>query len=133
MYSRGCYGEDADIKIPDNYDGTAFMEKDEEKAAQSPKLDSFKSDVKISPPESQKETEEVFLNEPQKEKFRFPKIDFGGILPSFFKKDFSLKSLIPEKIEIEDLLIIGIALFLLFSKNKDIECALMLLALVFIN
>ena len=58
--------------------------------------------------------------------------DRDGIIPLLAQtlKGFGLG--LP-KIGMEELLIIGVAALLLFSKEKDIECGLMLLGLLFIT
>ena len=108
MYSRSYYPEEENRQIiPEGYDGTAFQE-----VAQA--------DAGKEPPQSNAEVEKVSS---------IPLMSglFGNVSLPF------LDSIKMPKIGTEELLILAVAGFLLFSKNGDRECALILLFLLFIN
>lgn len=137
MYSRGLSGGNADYIIPEKYDGTALLDLPTEEdvtCGTAPKfIDTPKKEIKFSPPEitpeRQKDTDDVEKDaEPTGAFSSGPMKWIRGILPTGFKLD----GLLP-KIELEELIIIGLAAFLFFSKSGDKECALILLALIFIN
>ena len=132
MYARG-YEDKPEIKLPDGYDGTAFCEQDERCDTVFKKPEIKEAEVKFSGFSGETAGDDVFLKNERKEKPKLPKLDFSSFSSAFLGKGFSFKSLIPEKIDIEDILIIGLALFLLFSKSRDIECSVMLLLLFFIR
>lgn len=108
MYSRSYYPEDTHPSLPDGYDGVAFSER----------ID----DVIADPPQ-------VEHNE------AVPTSGGTSILSGLFGKGslFGIEGLKMPKIGTEEILIIATAAFLLFSKNGDRECALILLFLLFIN
>ena len=115
MYSRS-YEASEGVKIPTNYDGTAF----------TPPGDT-------EPPAEGGRAEEAgaFSHGGGQ----------GGLFSSLFDK-FPIASFLPKlgfpelsrlkmpEIHGEEILIICVALFLLFSKNGDKECAVMLLILL---
>ena len=108
MYSRSYYpGEENRQIIPEGYDGTAFQE-----VAQA--------DVADEPHQDKTEVEQASST---------PLLSglFGNISLPF------LDGIRMPKIGTEELLILAVAGFLLFSKNGDRECALILLFLLFIN
>lgn len=125
MYSRSYYPEAQDrLNLPDNYDGTAFMERQTD---------------------SEPEAQEVSFNEKNEvynDAIAAPvggrtSQGFGGIpiLSGLFDKGGLLGSLglsMP-RLGTEEILILATAAFLFFSKNGDRECALLLLLLIFIN
>ena len=125
MYSRSYYPEAQDrLSLPDNYDGTAFMEQK-----------NFDSD----------NVAEVTFNDKSETQKDEQAINTGGrasngigsipILSGLFDKGGILSGLglsMPQ-IGTEEILILATAAFLFFSKNGDRECALLLLLLVFIN
>jgi hypothetical protein len=136
MYTRSYYQENEKITVPENYDGNAFR-------------DDYASENKTQKPPEPQHTEELRAPwdikakenanpeaEPTVAKIQenksistsiFKKIPFidrlGGF--NFFDGAF--------KFGTEEILIIGVALFLIFSKSADIECAIMLLLLLFIK
>lgn len=147
MYTKpkSFYPEDGErVKIPEKYDGTSLLEsvKDDIQSAVPP-YDmpprvaeglSQKRDVKISPT-----TEAAEDNETVCEASAAPVGD-GGILSSLFGKNpfGGIKSLFGggdflSSFGTEELIIVGIILFLLFSKGADKECALILGVLLFIK
>ncbi len=128
MYSRS-YNTDrhGGTTVPSGYDGCAF---DEEKRQQNldtpPVLDNCNGDGGYCNEEIG-ETKETSAS-PLSGGF------LSGILGPLFgsggRGGFNLK--LP-KIGTEEILIIATAFFLLFSKDGDIECALLLLLLLLIN
>lgn len=124
MYSRSYYPESADrMSLPENYDGTAFMERGEQNDGVA----------------------EVSFTERSGDAARDDAVQTGGGIPSvsggipflsgLFDKGGLLGGLglkIPT-IGTEEILIIATAAFLFFSKNGDRECALILILLLFIS
>ena len=146
MYSRN-QPSDGKIVIPENYDGTAFSEK---KAPEPPKepaernikvLGTPSGEVKMSPSSIGTEVPpaEEEASAPVKEERESVLTGLFGRLPtltSIFKGGSGFLDSLPikmPKIGSEEILILGIAFFLLFSKNGDKECAIMLLLLIFIG
>lgn len=142
MYSRGYYTEaNEKINLPDSYDGVAFSEPSgvtsdvtrdsargiEESAVgsgglQNPwedKGESKRTDVPVG-------SESVGFLSGLARAPLFGKIFSGGSL-------FGIEGLRMPKIGSEELLILATAAFLLFSKEGDKECAIILLLLLFIN
>ncbi len=116
MYTRSYYPEGTgELTIPENYDGTAFREP--ESVSAEPIEESPKEEL----------TAPVFKKQDEGGAFswlsRLTKIGSGGDLFKGFLSDFGT----------EEILIIGIALFLIFSGSHDIECAIMMLLLLFIK
>ena len=120
MYSRSYNdgetgsSEFRGTRIPTGYDGTA-LSSDGIKDAQSPCEPACDCDCRNDCRESREKKEPSF---------------FDNIIGIFGGKKlgFSLSG-----IDTEDLLLIGLALFLFISKNHDRECALMIAALLFIR
>ena len=117
MYTRSYYDTQDNISLPENYVGTAFREAEEALA------DSTESVSEAAPSEDSVPSSALPLNKPTP--------FLGGILGSL-KLPFADKLRLPE-IGSEEILIIATAMFLLFSKNGDLECAIMLLLLLLIN
>ncbi len=132
MYSRSYY-TDTDISVPENYDGTVFtQDAPEEKTA---RIEPVKSEIKFSPADKsceENETEECFCEAAEQKPKSFFGIDLSGILGGLFGQKARSSSLL-QNIGTEEIIIIGLALFLLFSPSKDIECSLLLFALIFIK
>ena len=138
MYARSYFQGDADISVPDNYDGTAFLSEVIQSDAKAPRIEPIKSEIKFSPKDEARESE--CERSCEREECKREKVSEGGFLGIDLKKTIGslfsgtrLASFLPKDIGFEEILIIGIALFLLFSPERDIECALLLLALVFIR
>lgn len=133
MYSRSYY-TDTDISVPENYDGTAFTSDLPEQAPA--KIDSVKSELKFSPndniPKSEDESEECLSHGNTERSRGLFGFDFSGLFGGLFSGG-GVSHLLPKEFGFEEILIIGIALFLLFSPSKDIECSLLLLTLIFIK
>lgn len=133
MYSRSYYPENEGIKIPENYDGNAFREKEikEEEKAVSNEGSPGGDGVLRAPWDVTERTEEV-MSKADADRHGFGGIfdklslnNLTGFLPFFKGGKFSLGH--------EEILILAIAAFLLFSHGGDKECAIMLLLLLWIK
>ncbi len=134
MYTRNYFQDDENISIPENYDGNAFREDVKE-----PPIQSHNGDRLIPPftPHSRTEEECAAFEDAERKK----RDGDSGFVSTFLQK--LQPSSLFEKFNFfngghfdfggEEIMIIGIALFLLFSEGKDIECALMLLLLLLIK
>lgn len=137
MYARSYTDDESTIHIPDGYDGTALIERFPDERCERAKNECAESNAKSSIPDMG-DSASVFFGKDDDE---CEKTQHEGGAKGFFDKIFSsflpIKSCSPksifEKIGLEELLIIGVALFLFFSKESDKECAIMLLVLLFIN
>lgn len=125
MYSRSYYPDSPErMSLPENYDGTAFMERNDTNAGDEVAEVSFSE--KNEPP-TQERTEQAgktfsgFGNMPLFSGL----FDKGGLLGGLGLKMPCIGT--------EEILILATAAFLFFSKNGDRECALILLLLLFIN
>ena len=108
MYMRSYGAEEERMPLPSGYDGTAFEKEINEKAAE---------DVAeaLAPEEK---TEEAGLS------LKLP----------FFKGFGTFKGIkLPFDLGGEDLVLLGLALLLFFTKDGDRECALMIALLLFIR
>lgn len=146
MYQRKYYPQ-GEIKIPENYGGYALTEEraEELEATQKTVCEPPCEGVCEEPPKQEPSVEEEaytptygahpWEHEPRKEEptgclpVRHQRRDslFGGVLSLFERFGLHMPSF-----DFEDLLLIGVGLSLLLSKEKDIECGLLLLALVFL-
>lgn len=145
MYSRTYFSDnDEKINLPDSYDGVAFgdfgdtREKDGE--ASSPEQHTHEENsieagsFNLRGAEHHKDTGSC--DKPERRDGGFLS---GFSLSPWLKKLFGRDSFLGldgiglSKIGTEELLIIATALFLLFSKDGDKECALILLFLLFVN
>ena len=138
MYTRSFYQESTDMKIPENYDGNALAEERALPRESAPPRPSV-AEPKVSPREDR---------EPESEDGCEPAVaeSRGGIFERLTSRSLkgggvweSLKGLIgthafshPPKIGSEEILILAISAFLFFSRDGDRECALILLALLFV-
>ena len=107
MYTRNFQSESDTIQIPTNYDGTALFN-------EAPKRENCEECPKI--------TENT-----EKSPSFFDKLHLSSGLPfleSVFKKDF--------KIGTEEIMIIGVIAFLLFTREFDIETIIILAILLFL-
>ncbi len=146
MYTRSYTPEErAPIKLPEHYDGNAFSEPEAPPRVHAsaetvmPReevhtSESYESGIPRELPHDSPREEAVPSSADARETGAFGNLLnsplLGRLLPSF-------KSLgggvLPFKLGGEELIIIGVALFLLFSGSGDLECALILLFLLFIN
>ncbi len=125
MYSRSYYPEGERVSLPENYDGTAFMERNEAANEEAAPEVSFSESAETPVFKSDEGHESTRASAP----FGLP------ILSGLFGKGGMLGGLglrMPN-IGTEEILILATAAFLFFSKNGDRECALILLLLLFIN
>ena len=133
MYTRNYIDDEGTVSIPKNYDGIAF---DTDSPDTKNTVAASVGEKKISPNELTEQPEEAVMTGASAN-------TDGGLFGNLFGK-FQLKSLFPSsvgsilgldkfKLGREELLLIGIALFLLFSKEGDKECAIILLLLLFVN
>ncbi len=124
MYSRSYYQTDTPVsQPPENYDGTAFMEERSQRELPYEAPD-FIPEEKPSPEPPAESTEA--MAKPSSIPFLsgFSGFSLGGI----FGDGGILKN-----IGIEEILILAVAAYLLFSDSGDLECAIMLLLLLFIS
>lgn len=124
MYTRSYPSESERVAPPVNYDGFTFQDSDSyEKNCTRPP-----TNQETAPKSELCEEECVSTNTTPKSPLGgilgFGKGLFGGLLGSPFK--------LP-KLGNEEILIIATALFLIFSKEGDKECAVLLLLLLLIN
>jgi hypothetical protein len=125
MYSRSYYPDGERMSLPENYDGTAFLDRGNVEA-EEPEAIASESEDKDTP---------VFKNterHPDRQPSTYGSIPFlsgilgkGGMLGNL--------GLRMPNIGTEEILILATAAFLFFSKSGDRECALILLLLIFIN
>ncbi len=125
MYSRSYYPETERMSLPENYDGTAFMERpsaeQNEETVEASVSDNADSQVFKGTDEHRHRQQSPFENIP--------------LLSGIFGKGglFGGLGLHSPTIGTEEILILATAAFLFFSKSGDRECALILLLLLFIN
>ena len=117
MYSRN-YDSTEDFTVPKNYDGTAFSARAEDCENGAPR---DAPSVGGESAEAFSKSSGGFFSS------LFGKLPFAGMLPQL---GLPGQMKLPE-IHSEELLIIAVALFLLFSKNGDKESAIILLLLLF--
>lgn len=125
MYTRS-YDEKLGIVIPESYGGTLLRE-DETHQKDNDYTDESATQANSNPWEN----ERVHTENAEKSEQTFSLLSalpFRNFFSDIFKNGkFSL-----QKIGTEEILIIATAAFLLFSKNGDKECAIMLLLLLFL-
>jgi len=129
MYTR-TYNEDVgEIIIPERYGGTSFGQKSADESRDSSEQtegagkNPWENEESIhtwAPPKNEEAVEASSFKEKLSSMGIFSKIFDNGI--------FGL-----QKIGKEELLILATAAFLLFSKEGDKECAIMLILLLFLN
>ncbi len=127
MYTRSYYQDEEKLTPPENYNGTAFTQKEEAPAEMAqpvvalPDLSAF-----LPPPESEHKHEEA-----HEEESILAGLSNLPFLSGLFGKGSS--SIRLPKIGTEEILILVAAGFLFFSKNGDKETAIILLILLLIN
>ena len=133
MYSRSYTEEASGILIPESYGGTALREEVISDALRSQANESERgTQAEVTPetPEGESITASAKVREsPSVLSSLFDKLPFGNILGGLFGNG----KLGLQKFGTEEILIIATAAFLLFSKDGDKECAIMLLLLLFIT
>ena len=136
MYSRTH--ENDLMTLPESYSGVAFREPDPT-PPDAPKSIPKSADVKFTtspPPPDPKLTavsEEVAeeMVEASAPQGFFEKLQLGKMLSGVSGLDLSRLSL--PSIGMEEILIVGLALFLFFSKDGDKECAVLIALLLLIH
>ena len=134
MYTRNYIDETGGVSIPQNYDGIAF---DTDISDAKNTVSATIGERKISPMEQMPPPEPEAVQASTNEQLGnglfgnlFGKIGLKNMLPGSLGSVLSLDKF---KLGAEELLLIGLALFLLFSKEGDKECAIILLLLLFVN
>ena len=128
MYTRSYNEEAGEIIIPEKYGGTSFGKRTADEHAESEHVDStgknpWENDGEIHT------SSEAKSEETQEASAIGQKSSLSAMLSGIFKNGrLSLK-----EFGKEELLIIATAAFLLFSKEGDKECAIMLLLLLFLS
>lgn len=115
MYARSYYESEGGVSLPENYVGTAFSDT---------------AEPKTPPSEEAPECERCSA-----ECTETSSVGNGGVLAGLFSGiRLPFRGVLGDiKLGSEEILIIATAAFLLFSKNGDAECAIMLLLLLLIN
>lgn len=134
MYTRNYVDDGVGVNIPQHYDGIAF---DTDIQDTKNTVSATIGERKISPQDTPAsfEPEDTPVSAPIETQGGlfgniFGKLGFKNLLPSSLNSILSLEQF---KLGKEELLLIGLALFLLFSKEGDKECAIILLLLLFVN
>lgn len=137
MYSRSFTSPDHP-SVPDSYGGIAFREPDpipEDAPKSIPRSADVKFTTAPAPPDPKLS---AVSTEPEVEPTG------GGFMSGILEKlqlgkmfsgvrDFDLSKIALPKIGMEEVLIVGLALFLFFSKDGDKECAVLLALLLLIR
>ena len=130
MYSQNFAHGDAELSIPKNYDGTAFFDEGVKIHSDDPKDNNHRKGAKdFCDDHSYTEAEETL----GKESGFLSSFGISKLISSLIPKNLFSVNPFHDGIGIEELLILGIAAFLLFSSSGDKECAIMLLALLFVT
>ena len=125
MYARAYNSDTQGIVIPDSYGGTALYEPTERMEEQEATV----AEASKNPWEDEVHTESETVASREPKSSFFSKLPFLDFLPNIFKTDtFGL-----QKIGLEEILILATAAFLLFSRDGDKECAILLIALLFLK
>lgn len=127
MYTRSFY--DSGHTIPDGYDGEALREND---TSEVYTIQPTGTEKKVSPT-----TQEY--DPPEENNEYTGAFSFGGILSGIqeafpfkrFFKDMNIGA--PKSLDIEEIILIGIAILLFFSECGDKLLALLLIGLLFIS
>ena len=124
MYTRNYYPDTSDkINLPENYDGTAFIDRNPESDVDEGVSVSFNEQFdKVADAKAEKGEESIQAS--------ITKLPF---LSGLFGQNFQIQGLKIPKMGTEEILILAAAVFLFFSKNGDKESALLLLLLLFIS
>ena len=131
MYTRSFHSDEG-IKIPDHYNGTSLLNQAPSEPSRIAK-ELPRGEMKISPTEESIEEEVCACEAISEQTNAREKSDIlKGIFAPIGRLFPSLTAIIAE-LGTEEILLIGLALFLFFSESGDRECALILLALIFIK
>lgn len=125
MYTRSYANETDNIIIPDKYGGTSFYHTQQEDPGEKHTVGTRNpwEDADIHRSESEEIEESIESSATPTKSY------LGGFLSKFVKNG----NIGLQKIGTEEILIIAAAAFLLFSKEGDKECAIMLLLLLFLG
>ncbi len=135
MYTRSYFQDDENLSIPENYDGNAFRGDSTDIQEEIKETQIQKNPFE---PPYRESDEPCVASKDREDKKR----DTGPISISALLQKFQPSSLFGKfdflkdgrfDIGSEEILIIGVAIFLFFSEGRDIECALMLLFLLLIK
>lgn len=140
MYSRSYKQDGESISIPESYGGVAFREPEVEPVPDdAPRSLAKSADIRFTSPEPPDPNLTSSLEaEPAKSE---ETVATGGFFSSIMDK-MPIKNLFSgidigklglSRIGSEEILIIGLALFLFFSRDGDKECAVLLLLLLLIR
>ncbi len=117
MYSRDFDDKERTLSIPDSYGGTMLTESIE------------RQECIDGAPEEKDDSEIASAEEKKSRGFSlFDKLQLKG----FQLTKESLLSKI-KNIGLEEILIVAVAIYLIFSEDSDLECALILIALLFVS
>ena len=140
MYSRS-YSQDKDgISIPESYAGVAFREPEAPEIPEdAPRSLAKSADIRFTSPEPP-DPKLTASSKPEPEESE-EVVATGGFLSSLMDKlpiknifsSFDIGKMGLFKIGTEEILIIGLALFLFLSRDGDKECAVLLLLLLLIR
>ncbi len=140
MYTRSYQkGEADEIRIPENYNGTAFMDDDDAVKFKTPEPSqpSPKQPEDDQPVFAQNKNPWEDTSAPTEEKKEEESVDVMGVLKKFPVPNLIQKYIpslnIFDSFGTEELIILAVALFVLFSGTKDKECAIILFLLLFIK
>ena len=131
MYTRSFHSDEG-IKIPDHYNGTSLLNQAPSEPSRIAK-ELPRGEMKISPADESIEEEECVCEAISEQRSARPS---GDVLKGIFApigRLFPSLAAITAEFGTEEILLIGLALFLFFSDSGDRECALILLALIFIK
>lgn len=129
MYQRKYYKDEAAMKIPDNYSGLAIDAEgyiDETAPSEEP-YEVPTLAMPIPPPSPSPPSDEECGTHACAERRH------GGTFYETIEGFCRRIGLHMPSFDREDILLIGVALFLFFSKDGDKECALLLIALLFLS
>ena len=141
MYTRS-YKQDGSPAIPESYSGVAFREPEVEPIPEdAPKSVARSADIRFTSPEPPDPKLTAAAAEPIPEEKAVEagglfssiseKLPFGGIFSGL--SGINLSKLGLPKIGTEELLIIGLAIFLFLSRDGDKECAVLMLLLLLVH
>lgn len=130
MYTQQYDKEKAKLNVPHNYSGNALLEEYEKKEDEK-RAGEFSSDIDCEKDKVDEADEKEVMAKPKDKAFLssvFRNLPFSNLFGSFelFKGGkFNLGS--------EEIIIIAVSAFLIFTKGADTELGVMLLLLLFIS
>lgn len=129
MYTRTYNDGAGDIIIPEKYGGTSLGQKSLNDIIDPPD----RSDKTVKNPWENEEDVHTSDAENDEKSVETSATEKTPLFSSVFSKIFKSDTFGLQKIGTEELLIIATAAFLLFSKEGDKECAIMLILLLFLK